>query len=42
MKIIRNLLTLTLALVLAAGCIPLSASAADNLMYGIGFVNATS
>ena len=42
MKIIRNLLTLTLALVLAAGCIPLSASAAGNLMYGIGFVNASS
>ena len=42
MKIIRNLLTLTLALVLAAGCIPLSASADGNLMYGIGFVNATS
>lgn len=42
MKIIRNLLTLTLAIVLAAGCIPLSASAAGNLMYGIGFVNATS
>ena len=42
MKIIRNLLTLTLALVLAAGCIPLSASAAGTVMYGIGFVNATS
>lgn len=42
MKIIRNLLTLTLALVLAAGCIPLSASAAGSQMYGIGFVNATS
>lgn len=42
MKIIRNLLTLTLVLVLAAGCIPLSASAAGNLMYGIGFVNASS
>ena len=42
MKIIRNLLTLLLALVLAAGCIPLSASAAGHVMYGIGFVNATS
>ena len=42
MKIIRNLLTLTLALVLAAGCIPLSASADSNIMHGIGFVNATS
>ena len=42
MKIIRNLFTLTLALVLAAGCIPLSASAAGTVMHGIGFVNATS
>lgn len=42
MKIIRNLCTLTLALVLAAGCIPLSASAAGTIMHGIGFVNATS
>ena len=42
MKIIRNLLTLTLALVLAIGSIPLSASAAGNIMYGIGFVNASS
>lgn len=42
MKIIRNLLTLTLALVLAAGYIPLSASAAGTIMHGIGFVNANS
>ena len=42
MKIIRNLVTLTLALVLALGCIPLSASAAGSMMYGIGFVDATS
>ena len=42
MKIIRNLCTLTLALVLAAGCIPLSASAAGTIIHGIGFVNATS
>ena len=42
MKIIRTILSLTLALVLVAGCIPLSASAAGNIMYGIGFVNATS
>ena len=42
MKIIRTILTLTLALVLAAGCIPLSTSAAGTVMYGIGFVNATS
>lgn len=42
MKIIRNIFALTLALMLAAGCIPLSASAAGNIMYGIGFVNATS
>ncbi|MDO5546776.1 MAG: NlpC/P60 family protein [Eubacteriales bacterium] len=42
MKIIRTILTLTLALVLAAGCIPLTASAASNMMYGIGFVTANS
>ena len=42
MKIIRTILTLTLALMLAAGLLPLSASAAGNMMYGIGFVNATS
>ena len=42
MKIIRNLLTLLLTLVLAAGSIPLSASAAGNIMYGIGFVKGTS
>lgn len=42
MKIIRNLLTLLLTLVLAAGSIPLSASAAGNIIYGIGFVNGTS
>lgn len=42
MKIIRNLLTLFLALVLAIGSIPLSASAAGTVMYGIGFVKGTS
>lgn len=42
MKIIRNLLTLLLTLVLAIGSIPLSASAAGTVMYGIGFVNGTS
>ena len=42
MKIIRNLLTLLLTLVLAAGSIPLSASAAGNIIYGIGFVSSTS
>lgn len=42
MKIIRTILSLTLALVLVAGCIPLYVSAAGNIMYGIGFVNATS
>lgn len=42
MKIIRTILTLTLAAVLAAGSIPLSAAAAGTVMYGIGFVNATS
>lgn len=42
MKIIRNILTLTLTLVLASGCIPMKASAAGEILYGIGFVNATS
>lgn len=42
MKIIRNLLTLLLTLVLAAGSIPLSASASGTVMYGIGFVKGTS
>lgn len=42
MKIIRNLLTLLLTLVLAIGSIPLSASAAGTVMYGIGFVKGTS
>ena len=42
MKIIRNLLTLLLTLVLAIGSIPLSASAAGNVMYGVGFVKGTS
>ena len=42
MKIIRNILTLMLALVLAAGCIPISTSAAGSILYGIGFVNASS
>ena len=42
MKIIRNILTLTLALILAAGCFPLTASAAGTVMYGIGFINASS
>ena len=42
MKIIRTILTLTLALVLAAGSVPVPASAAGNLLYGIGFVNASS
>lgn len=42
MKIIRNLLTLLLVLVLAIGSIPLSVSAAGTIMYGIGFVKGTS
>ena len=42
MKIIRNLLALLLILVLAIGSIPLSASAAGTVMYGIGFVKGTS
>ena len=42
MKMIRNLLTLLLTLVLAIGSIPLSASAAGTVMYGVGFVEGTS
>lgn len=42
MKIIRSMLTLMLALVLASGCIPLKASASGDLVQGIGFVNASS
>lgn len=42
MKIIRNLLTLLLTLVLVIGSIPLSASAAGTVMYGIGFVKGIS
>ena len=42
MKIIRNLLTLLLTLVLAIGSIPLSASAAGTVMYGVSFVEGTS
>lgn len=39
MNIFRRMMTLMLALILIAGCFSLSASAAGNIMYGIGFVN---
>lgn len=42
MKIIRNILTLALAVILAAGCIPMNASAAGTQVYGIGFVSTSS
>ena len=38
----RNFLSLILILVLTVGVLVLPASAAENLMYGIGFVNASS
>ncbi len=42
MKIIRKILTLTLAAMLSIAALSIPASAAGNTMYGIGFVNATS
>ncbi len=42
MKIIKRILTLALAIVLSAGALSLTASAAGTTMYGIGFVDATS
>lgn len=42
MKIIRNISTLALAVMLSAAALILPALAAENTMYGIGFVNATS
>ena len=42
MKILRKLMVLTLALALCVSSLALSASAAGNVMYGIGFVNASS
>ena len=42
MKIIRRLFTLVLAMALSLGVLSITASAAGNTMYGIGFVNASS
>lgn len=42
MKITRKLFTLMLALVLTAGSLSITASAAGDLMHGIGFVNTAS
>ena len=42
MKILRKLIVLTLVLALSVSTFALSASAAGNTMYGIGFVNASS
>lgn len=42
MKIIGRLFTLALAMALSLGVLSITASAAGNTMYGIGFVNASS
>lgn len=42
MKIIRNVFTLALAVMLSMAALSIPASAAGNTMYGIGFVDATS
>lgn len=42
MKITRRIMTLMLAMVLMFGSLSITASAAGNTMYGIGFVNASS
>lgn len=42
MKIIRKILTLAVATLLSTAALSIPASAAGNIMYGIGFVNATS
>lgn len=42
MKLTRKLFSLLLVIVLALGTLILPASASENLMHGIGFVNATS
>ena len=42
MKITRRIITLVLALVLSVSTLFITASAAGNTMYGIGFVNASS
>lgn len=42
MKFPRRLITLVLTLILTVGCFSVSASAAGNIMHGIGFVNTDS
>ena len=42
MKISRRIITLLLTIALMAGTLSITASAAGNVMYGIGFVNATT
>ena len=42
MKIIKRISSLVLAMVLTLGTLTITASAASNTMYGIGFVNASS
>lgn len=42
MKFTQRIVTLMLTFVLLIGCLVLPASAAENTMYGIGFVTATS
>lgn len=42
MKISKRIITLVLALVLSISTLSITASAAGNTMYGIGFVNASS
>lgn len=42
MKITRRIVTLVLAMVLMMGTLSITASAAGNIMYGIGFVDADS
>ncbi len=42
MKRINRMMALLLAMVLLVGSIPMNAFAAGDVMYGIGFVDATS
>ena len=42
MKLSRRIITLMLTLVLLLSTFTVAASAAGNVMYGIGFVNATT
>lgn len=42
MKFTKRIPTLLLMMVLLLSCLPITASAAGNTMYGIGFVNASS